>query len=267
MKNRILIFVIVLMTYSSFLIAHEFWIAPSKYFVKSNEKFGFNCYVGEDFTPSIWAKRRQRTLMVSKHQLNNAVDITPLFISNDTLNIAISLKGSGNHLIALTSKPSYIEMEGNKFNEYLKEDGMMNVLEYRKSNKISERTSKEFYQRCAKTLIQVDGKNDDTYKKNTGMNIEIIPQLNPYEIKNDTLSVYFEFKGKPLSNYQVRTWCKQNGKLMVKAFHTTNEKGVAILPIKESGEWMISLVKMEILEKNEKADYNSYWGSYTFYKK
>jgi uncharacterized GH25 family protein len=112
----------------------------------------------------------------------------------------------------------------------------------------------------------VDGKNDETYKTNTGMVLEIIPQSNPYSIINGELTVFFSFKGKPLSNYQVRTWCKQNGKLIVKAFHVTDEKGLAKLPIKESGEWMISLVKMELYTDADKADYDSYWGSYTFYK-
>ena len=267
MKKHLSISVIALIVFSTLSIAHEFWIAPSKFIIRSKEVFGFNCYVGEDFTPAIWAKRSQRTLKVIEHHLSNSLDITPSFINNDSLNIAMSVKGSGNYLISLSSKPSYIEMEGNKFNEYLNEDGMMNVLEYRKANKIDQQRSREFYQRCAKSLIQVNGKNDETYKKNTGMNLEIIPQSNPYEIINNSMLVYFEFKGKPLSNYQVRTWCKKNGELIVKSFHTTNKKGIANLPIKESGEWMISLVKMEILNNNEKADYESYWGSYTFYKK
>ncbi|MEI6264216.1 MAG: DUF4198 domain-containing protein [Sphingobacteriia bacterium] len=266
MKKYASISLIIFIVFSTLLNAHEFWIAPSKYIVKSNERFSFNCYVGEDFTPAIWAKRSQRTLKVMQHHLNNSLDITPIFINNDSLNILMGLKGSGNFLIALSSKPSYIEMEGKAFNDYLKEDGMMNVLEYRNDNKIDQQRSREYYQRCAKTLLQVAGKNDDSYKKNTGMPLEIIPQSNPYTINNDSLSVFFEFKGKPLSNYQVRTWCKKNGQLIVKSFHTTNEKGVAVLSFKESGEWMISLVKMEILNNNEKADYESYWGSYTFYK-
>jgi hypothetical protein len=55
--------------------------------------------------------------------------------------------------------------------------------------------------------------------------------------------------------------------LIVKSFHKTNEKGVAILPVKESGEWMFSVVKMEVLKDHSKADYESFWGSFTFYKK
>lgn len=34
--------------------------------------------------------------------------------------------------------------------------------------------------------------------------------------------------------------------------------------LKKKGEWMISVVKMELFTANDKADYDSYWGSYTF---
>ena len=247
-----------------FSVAHEYWIAPVKYKVKTKESFSVNCYVGEDFKEEVWAKRKERTLNVRQFNNNNITDITPKFISQDSVKIPMFINESGNHLIAISTKPSYIEMEGNAFNAYLEEDGMANILAYREKNNIKEKRSREFYQRCAKTLLQVDGKNDETYKINTGMTLEIIPQNNPYTIGTKELNVYFEFKGKPLANYQVRTWCKKDGKLIVKSFHQTDAKGYAKLPIKERGEWMISVVKMELYSKTEKADYDSYWGSYTF---
>lgn len=247
-----------------FSVAHEYWIAPVKYKVKSKEPFSVNCYVGEDFKEEVWAKRKERTLQVRQFQNNYITDITPKFIAQDSVMIPMFLNESGNHLIAIRTKPSYIEMEGNAFNEYLKEDGMENIVAYREKNNLKEKRSREFYQRCAKTLLQVDGKNDETFKINTGMTLEVIPQNNPYSIGTKELNVYFEFRGKPLSNYQVRTWCKKDGRLIVKSFHQTDANGFATLPIKEKGEWMISVVKMELFTANDKADYESYWGSYTF---
>jgi uncharacterized GH25 family protein len=266
MKLKYLSFLVLAIGVSVLTLAHEYWIAPSKYFLQSSESFSFNCYVGEDFNPEVWAKRKDRTLQVTRFHLTSKKDITPIFIAKDSLQIPMSIKEPGNYLFALASKPSYIEMKATAFNEYLKEDGMNNILENRIANKLDTKGSREFYQRCAKSLIQVAGVNDETYKLNTGMVLEIIPQTNPYTSQGE-LEVYFEFKGKPLVNYQVRTWCKSNGKLIVKSFHRTNEKGKAILPIKESGEWMISLVKMELYKVSDKADYESFWGSYTFYKK
>lgn len=252
---------------SLFAFAHEYWIAPLKYKVITKESFTVNCSVGEDFKGEVWAKRKDRTLQVKTFHNKEVKDITPKFIAQDSVNIPMVLNESGNHLIAIKTKPSYIEMDGNAFNEYLKEDGMSNILDYRANNNLSTKRSREYYQRCAKTLIQVDGKNDESYKINSGMMLEIIPQENPYSLQKEELNVYFEFNGKPLTNYQVRTWCKKDGKLIVKSFHTTDVNGFAKLPITEKGEWMISVVKMELFTKTDKADYESYWGSYTFNNK
>jgi hypothetical protein len=53
---------------------------------------------------------------------------------------------------------------------------------------------------------------------------------------------------------------KKNRKLIAKAFHQTDANGFVKLPIKEKGEWMISVVKMELYTATDKADYESYWG-------
>jgi len=256
--------IISFISFTLFSVAHEYWIAPVKYKIKSKETFSVNCYAGEDFKEAIWAKRKERTLQVNIFHEKTKNDITPKFIAQDSVKIPMSLNEAGNHLIAISTKPSYIEMEGAAFNAYLKEDGMSNILSYREKNNLQEKRSREYYQRCAKTLLQVDGKNDASYKMNTGMQLEIIPQNNPYANDAKELNVYFEFKGKPLANYQVRTWCKKGGKLIIKSFYQTDSNGYVTLPIKEKGEWMISVVKMELYTATDKADYESYWGSYTF---
>jgi uncharacterized GH25 family protein len=258
------LFTPVLLLVAIYSYSHEYWLAPVKYRVKSNEPFTLNCYVGEDFKEEVWAKRKDRTLQVNLYHSKSKKDITSLFTAKDSTKIPFVLNESGNHLIAMRTKPSYIEMEGKAFNDYLKEDGMANILAYRELHQLAKKRSREFYQRCAKTLLQVNGSNDDTYKLNTGMPLEIIPQNNPYTEGIKELKIYFEFKGMPLANYQVRTWCKKDGKLIVKSFHTTDAKGFVRVPIKERGEWMISVVKMDLYNQSEKADYESYWGSYTF---
>ena len=267
MKNKVLSFLLISSLICVGSLAHEFWIAPSAYMVNSNETFTMNCYAGEDFKQAIWANRKERTQSVTHFFNKGSLDVTADFIGRDSVPVPMHIQNSGNHLFAFRSKPSYIEMKGPAFNAYLKEDGITDILQYRIQNRLSANKSREFYQRCAKALLQADGISDSTYAINTGMPLEIIPLENPYQLKSDKINVYFEFKGKPLVNYQVRTWCVKDGKLIVKSFYKTNDKGIAVLPIKDSGEWMISVVKMVLYSDALKADYESFWGSYTFYKK
>jgi hypothetical protein len=80
-----------------FAVAHEYWIAPVKYKVRSKEIFSVNCYVGEDFKEEVWAKRKERTLQVKVYHENKINDITPKFVAQDSIKIPMSLNEAGNH--------------------------------------------------------------------------------------------------------------------------------------------------------------------------
>ena len=73
-------------------VAHEYWIAPVKYKVKSKEAFSVNCYAGEDFKEAIWAKRKDRTLQVNIfHEKNKNDIITIIFEKVISLKIEMML--------------------------------------------------------------------------------------------------------------------------------------------------------------------------------
>ena len=249
----------------SVLTAHEYWVAPVQYRVNPGESFVMNCYVGEDFKPEIWQRRRERTDQVSVFHRQSKRDITPLFTAVDSVDILLALREKGNHLLALHSKPSYIELKADEFNQYLEEDGIEDVLAYRKSAGLTTQPSRELYERCAKSLLQVGVQQDYSYSQITSMPLEILPMAHPLQV-TDSLPVQVLFKGKPLRNYRIRSWCKANGRLLQKENHRTNEQGIVSIPLRHTGEWMISLVKMEVLSNHPSADYHSYWGSYTFYR-
>ena len=61
-------------------IAHEFWISPTQFKVRSKQVFNFNCFVGEDFQPTVWANRKERTLKVRTFHNNSIKDITNAFV-------------------------------------------------------------------------------------------------------------------------------------------------------------------------------------------
>ena len=66
-------------------------------------------------------------------------------------------------------------MEPAKFDEYLEEDGLTNALEYRKQNNETGCHGREFYQRCAKTILQVGELKIKPLRITTSLPIDIIP--------------------------------------------------------------------------------------------
>jgi uncharacterized GH25 family protein len=170
----------------------------------------------------------------------------------------------GTNLVAFNSTNSFIELEAAKFNDYLKEDGLINAIDYREENNETDSAGREFYQRCAKTLIQVGQVKDKTFSISTGLPVDIIPATNPYQLKtNGELHVKILFMNSPLPNSIIKIWHRINEKTE-KFELVSDKKGEIHFPVITSGKWMISTVRMERLQNNPEAQWQSYWGSLTW---
>jgi uncharacterized GH25 family protein len=167
-------------------------------------------------------------------------------------------------MIAFNSNNSYIELDSSAFNSYLLEDGLNEAFQYRLHHNETDSPGHEFYQRSAKTIFQVGNRYNNTYKQETILPLDIIPQQNPYTIKNgDSLELKILFQKEPLSNHFIKIF--QRTERFTNAIGMiTDENGIIKLPIKTKGRWMISTVKMTRLENDEKAQWQSYWGSCTW---
>lgn len=267
MKRKILAFSFILsfLTLSSLLFAHEFWLMPSKFRVQIGELIAFNFFVGEDFEGELWGKRKERTLKLTHFSDKKQEDLTALALATDSSDVMMKFETNGTHVLAMESKNSFIALDAEKFNAYLKEDGIDNIFELRQKNGDLDKPSRELYRRCAKTIIQVGDKMDKTYRKKTGMPLELIPLQNPYTLKDmDKLTVKVLFQGKPLVKKMVVTWHKSaNIKTQHEKYYTDAE-GTITFPLTQRGQWMISTVQMIPLMNNAEGNYQSYWGNLTF---
>ncbi len=264
MKRKVLLLLATFLS-SAFLLAHEFWLMPSKFRLKMNDSLALTFYVGEDFMGDLWKRKKDKTLKISHFYAKKQIDLTELSIKSDTNDITLKFKNEGSHLLALQTKNSFIALEAQKFNEYLKDDGIDNIYALREKKGELGKPSKEFYRRCAKTLIQVGAKSDDVFKQNTGMPLEIIPMQNPYFLKiGDKLTIKLLFEGKPLVDKMVVAWNKTPTTKTRHQKFRTNDKGEMTFLLDQKGYWMISSVQMISLENNPEGDYQSFWGNLTF---
>lgn len=267
MKKKLIAFtsIVAFLLGSPLLFAHEFWLMPSKFRAKVNEPIILTFYVGEDFTGEVWAKKAQRTLNLTHYLGKTSNDLTDLAIKNDSTDIMLSWKEEGTHVLTMESKNSVIALEAQKFNDYLKDDGIDNIYQLREKNGDLDKPSRELYRRCAKTLIQIGSKTDKTFKKPTGMPLEIIPLQNPYASKiGDKMTVQVLFNGKPLVDKMIVTWHKTATTKTRQQKLRTNAKGEMTFALDQNGQWMVSLVHMIPLVNNPEGNYQSYWGNLTF---
>jgi uncharacterized GH25 family protein len=264
MIQRKLLTLFTLFTLYTLLSAHEFWLDPDKFIYKRTEKVNIRFLVGENFDGENWQGNNGRIKSLKLYYDGVNDDLTPVVTEEEGDSIEYFMIDEGTNLIAFNSNNSFINLEPGAFNEYLEEDGLSDALEYRKKNNEMGCNGREFYQRCAKTLLQVGEVKDQTFGITTSMPIDIIPSSNPYQLKNkERLRVKVYYKGSPLPNTLIRTWHRVKNKTEKKDLKTDG-KGEIVFPVSTTGKWMISTVKMERLLDNPICDWQSYWGSLTW---
>ncbi|NOS93441.1 MAG: DUF4198 domain-containing protein [Cyclobacteriaceae bacterium] len=243
--------------------SHEFWMQPKKYRFAVGENMPLKLMVGENFEGENWDLNRHKVEKLDLHQLTKVKDVRAQLKPQEKEKLQLKLTEPGTHLVTLESNNAFIELDAAKFNSYLEEDGLENVIALRKENNTTNLPSKEFYKRFAKLLVQVGDKTDDTYKKKIGFRNEIILLKNPYSLKvGDYLTCTVLFDGKPSPHQLVKVWTKIGTTTFLQNLYTEND-GTLTFPINAKGEWMVSTVKM-IPSETAGADWQSLWASYVF---
>jgi uncharacterized GH25 family protein len=254
---------VVLLTVAILVQAHEFWLEPQKFFYAVGERALISFRVGENFMGEPWDLKVHRVEKLEVHHFSNVRDLKAAVKDGEKDNLEVALTQEGTYLIAMQSNDAYIELDADKFNDYLKEDGLDDALAIREKNNAMNTKSREFYSRYTKLLLQAGEARDDTYKKVVGFPIEIIPERNPYSLKKgDPIRFKILWQGKPLFGAKVKVWNRADNRTTVQNIYT-EQNGMIETRISNDGSWMVSVVKMTP-SKQEGADWQSYWGSLVF---
>ena len=244
---------------------HEFWIQPDKFIYKHAEPVNIKFLVGENFTGENWTDDKDKINSLRLY-FENITDenVDDNFGKNKGDSLQIAMLDEGTVMVTLNTTNSFIDLDAAKFNDYLKEDGLTEALEYREKNGDTAKNGRENYQRSVKTIFQVGSKYTNVYKQRTNLPLDIIPADHPYAISKDgNFKVKLLFLGERLTNTKVRVWHKLDDKISQQEYRTDDEGEIKFF-VSPEGEWMVSCVKMVRLEDDPRSEWQSYWGSLTW---
>lgn len=243
--------------------AHEFWLLPVKFKYDTGETMSLDFMVGENFEGEYWDLNRHKVERLTMYNRISKTDLTGKEKAGNGKNLEYTFNNVGTHMITLESNDAFIELDPEKFDAYLEEDGLDYIKEQRQQLGEQNKTSRELYRRYAKLLVQVGDRTDDTYKKETGMRIEIVPLQNPYDLKTgDYMDCKVLFQRKPEPHALVKVWSHIGNRIFLQNIYTEND-GTIRFPVSNKGAWMVSSVKM-IRSASDKAEWQSLWTSLVF---
>ena len=256
--------------------AHEFWLQPGTFFAEPGQVVPINVLVGEYFNGERSEGKKNRLVQYAHWSGGAKTDLSPTLTDGHYGVMPLKIARPGTHLIALANTTKYLEMRADSFLLYLQEDGLDHIIDLRQQRGESGTRSRELYRRCVKTLIQAGPVQvtDQTFATDTGMPLEIIPLQNPYSLKTgDQADFQILFNHKPLANALVRYWNRPvNGSIekpgirpagLTETHQRSSPLGRVRFRLK-TGQNMVSLVQMVPNEDRQQADWQSYWGSFTF---
>ena len=245
------------------LYAHDFWIEPTNFRPAVGDEVALVLRVGQDLAGD---RLPYITDWFSDYRVVSPGSARPVTgLMGDDPAGRFTVAESGVHVIGYRSTRDFVEMEPEKFRSYLREEGLDWVINRRAELGDGDRPAREYYSRCAKSLIDADGEEQGlAWGRDIGYTLELTPEANPYALESgDRLPMRLRYKGEPIEGILVQAFAANHPDDKISA--RTNAEGRVSIPMERPGLWLVKAVHIiETPEGVTGAEWESFWASLTF---
>jgi hypothetical protein len=179
----------------------------------------------------------------------------------------LKLDAPGIWFVGYRSKPSSVELTPEKFEDYLRAEGLEHVIDERAAKQESKLPGRERYSRSVKSLLR-GGQASGTagFDRVLGLTLEFVLEADPVSANGKQLPMRLLKDGRPLPGALVVAYRKEPGSSAPgsEALRArTDGNGRVVVPM-SVGVWLIKAVQMERAAAGSGADWESVWTSLTF---
>ncbi len=242
--------------------AHDFWIEPAVHAAAVDARVPVTLRVGEDFSGTSQPYVKDWFVDFS---VTSAAGRKPVVgFAGDDPAATLVLKSPGLHLIGFHSARSFVNLEAARFTDYLRAEGLDRIEAMRRERGESAANGREYYSRCAKSLVHAGAGAMAGYDRPLGYPLELVPRANPYGLApGDRLPLALLYRGQPLEGVLVIAFTAEEPTRRFSA--RTGPDGVVKLPLDRAGRWLVKAVHMIPMPAADPiADWESFWASLTF---
>ena len=245
--------------------AHEFWMRAEPFSPRVGSTAQLLMYVGQYFEGDQVGFVTSHAAMLHHYFGGKMDDLIGLVPAEKAIGqVPVTITQAGTHLIAFDSYPSPITIEAGKFDAYLHDEGLDQIVAQREAQGKSALPGRERFRRVTKTLLRAGGKSDRTFALRTGQRLELVPLIDPTATPvGQTLRFKLFFDDKPVAGALVRAWHHHdNETISIRAI--SDAEGMVTYSLPYAGPWMVSTVYMTAATDSNEADWDSYWGNLMF---
>jgi hypothetical protein len=243
------------------LLAHDMWIDPTTFVPEPGTIVGLRLRVGENL---LGDPLPRDPALINEFVFDDGSGRKPV-VGRDGADPAGLLRAATPGLIVVgyRSNPSTIEQTPEKFNQYLKEEGLDAVAALRARRKETGVKTREMFSRCAKSLVLAGPASAGQGDRLLGLPLEIVAERNPYVIAiGQELPFRLTYENRPLPGALVVAINRLNPAEKLRA--RTDNDGRVRFTLPRGGMWLIKAVHMVPAPAGANAEWASYWASLTF---
>jgi len=240
------------------LEAHDFWIEPATFHPTAGATVAVGLRVGQRFVGD--AVPRSAAL-IARFLVRQAGRDEPI-AGLEHVDPAGWLRADGRAtaIVAYESRPSYIELAPEKFEDYLRLEGLEAIIDVRTRKGERGRPGREYFSRFAKALL-TGAQSSPAAAERLGLDYEIVPDADPTAGAGPFRGRVL-FHGAPLSHALVVAMLRTDPSVRLTA--RSDAQGAFSFDLPRPGVWLIKSTHMVRAWFFSKADWESSWASLTF---
>jgi len=249
--------------------AHDFWLQPQAFQPAPGAVTSLTLQVGD-------GPDRQRSALPLRRITRfdaigpdgQARDLRDgLTLGAPEADAQVRLATPGVYVLAFeTDSAAHSHLPADRFEAYLRDEGLTPALEDRARRRRAGRQGSERYGRRAKALVQVGlaGADAQVATRPVGLSLEIVPRVSPYVLpRPGGLPVQVLYEGRPLAGALVKLTDLAHDAAPREA-HRTDASGEAAFAMPTAGAWRLAVVWTRPLGEGEDADYETTFSSLVF---
>lgn len=257
---------IIASAFAGSLYAHDLFIRADSFYVAPNSTVNLRLLSGSfDSSENAIDRARVRDISLVGPRGWVHLDTTAWSASGNPTVLKVSVGAEGTYLVGASLAKREIALTAKEFNAYLKEDGVPDILALRKRRGELGKNARERYSKHIKTLIQSGALRTGNYREVLGYPAEIVVLDNPYQMRpGRSLRVLALVDGKPAAGQALLSGGKNGSNVIRERTTRTNSMGIAVVPLREKGQWYLKFIRMVPVAGDSTVDYESKWATLTF---
>lgn len=263
MRERALMIITAVLLGTASISAHDFWLGAAPW-TPSNGAVTITANVGERFPKGTTYTAPERVDQWRVVGVSGEVAVSRTFRRDaDSLAVDAKLPAPGAYLGVMTIAARSIDMKGDEFTKYLKEEGLESIIASRAAAGETDKATKERYARYAKVAVRNGAGGAAHLTRPAGLKAEFVPATDPTMVHpGAALTTQLLADGKPVANAAV-TAVAADGTTQ-KA--NTDRDGRVTFKIDRDGAWLIKTVHMVRLPAaSADGEWESFWVTLAFH--